>query len=79
VHWVVVRLLRRKACKAAQASSAVTAAPGIMHSRARHHVVVSGGSWSGPETHAFCVSHVSSAQAHVAVVSKDSVSTPLLN
>jgi len=47
---------------------------------ARHlHVVVSGGSWRGPETHAFCFSHVSRAHVHVAVVSKDSVSTPLLN
>jgi len=35
--------------------------------------------WRGPETHAFCFSHVSRARAHVAVVSKDSVSTPLLN
>jgi len=37
-------------------------------SRARHlHVVVSGGCWRGPKTHAFCVSHVSRAQVHVAV------------
>jgi len=36
-------------------------------------------SWRGLEAHAFCFSHVSRAQAHVAVVSEDSVSTPLLN
>jgi len=29
------------------------------------HVVVSGGCWRSPETHAFCVSHASRAQEHV--------------